>query len=186
MLAAPSLGDPNFEGTVVLLGIHADDEDGSLGWTVNGPALAPAETIVRATELVGGTERLPAGFTREARRGGPVAPESVWIVYDRRGGVEALPGSILIGDDLGVTASAEALRIMVTGGGPPNFRLLVGYAGWAAGQLAGEVAAGAWLPASATAALLFADDVTTLWRRAYEEAIGTGPGAFVSTSRGSA
>ena len=185
LLAAPSLGDKNFEGTVVLLGIHGED-DGSLGWVVNGPTIAPAETIIRATEMVSGTERLPDGFARAARRGGPVAPESVWILYDRRGGVEKLPGSIVIGDDIAVTATAEALKILLAGEGPPNFHLLVGYAGWGDGQLASEVAQGAWLPAAAKASLLFEDELGTLWKRAYADAIGTVPGAFVSTTRGSA
>lgn len=185
LLAAPSLGDKNFEGTVVLLGIH-DEDDGSLGWVVNGPTIAPAETIIRATELVSGTEPLPDTFARAARRGGPVAPESVWILYDRRGGMEKLPGSIVIGDDIAVTATREALEILLAGKGPPNFRLLVGYAGWGAGQLAREVSLGAWLPATAKAPLLFEEELGTLWRRAYADAIGTVPGAFVSTTRGSA
>lgn len=184
LLAAPSLGDKNFEGTVVLLGIH--DDDGSLGWVLNGPSIAPAETIIRATELVGAGDPLPEGFLRAARRGGPVAPESVWILYDRRGGVEQLPGSILIGDEIAVTATAEALRVLVAGGGPTNFHLLVGYAGWGAGQLAREMSLGAWLPASAKGPLVFDDELASLWRRAYADAIGTVPGAFVSTTRGSA
>lgn len=184
LLAAPSLGDPNFEGTVVLLGIH--DDDGSLGWVVNGPTIAPAETIIRATELVSATDPLPEGFMRAARRGGPVSPESVWILYDRRGGIEKLPGSIAIGDEIAVTASADALKVLVEGGGPPSFHLLVGYAGWGAGQLEREMSLGAWLPASAKAPLLFEEELGTLWRRAYADAIGTVPGAFVSTTRGSA
>jgi putative transcriptional regulator len=135
---------------------------------------------------VSGTERLPDGFTRAARRGGPVAPESVWILYDRRGGIEKLPGSIVVGDEIAVTATAEALKILLAGEGPPNFHLLVGYAGWGAGQLAREVAQGAWLPAAAKAPLLFEEELATLWRRAYADAIGTVPGAFVSSTRGSA
>lgn len=185
LLAAPSLGDPNFEGTVVLLGVH-DDDDGSLGWVVNGPTIAPAETIIRATDLVGAEDALPEGFTRAARKGGPVAPQSVWILYDRRGGIDALPGSITIGGDIAVTGSADALKILLEGKGPTDFHLLVGYAGWGAGQLAREVSLGAWLPASASAALLFEGETGTLWRRAYADAIGTVPGAFVSTTRGSA
>ena len=200
LLAAPSLGDPNFEGTVVLLGIH-DDDDGSLGWIVNGPSIAPAETIIRATELAHGMGKLPDGFARAARRGGPVAPDSVWILYDRRGNSAMLPGSIVIGEEIAVTATAEALTILLDGGGPANFHLLVGYAGWGKGQLSREVSLGAWLPATANAPLLFdtpapsassagsaADEhaLATLWRRAYADAIGTLPGAFVSKTRGSA
>jgi putative transcriptional regulator len=185
LLAAPSLGDPNFEATVVLLGMH-DDEDGSLGWIVNGPEIALGETIVRATDLVDASMPLPPGFSRPARRGGPVAMDSVWILYDRRGIGEPLPGSIAVGDEIAVTATTDALKMLVEGRGPSTFQLLVGYAGWGAGQLAHELALGAWLPADASAPLLFDAENETLWRRAYAATIGTVPGAFVSTTRGSA
>ncbi len=181
LLAAPSLGDPNFEGTVVLLGVH--DEDGSLGWTMNGPVIDEASTIIRATGLVSGADPLPPGFSRPALRGGPVSPETVWILYLR--GAEVLPGSITIGADIAVTATPEALRLLVAGGGPAEFRILVGYAGWGSGQLERELSRGAWLPAAADATLLFEGDTATLWRRAYARAIGTVPAAFVTT-RGSA
>jgi putative transcriptional regulator len=106
LLAAPRMGDPNFEGTVVLLGAH--EEGGSIGWTVNGQNLADAREIVRATGLVAATDALPAVFEREALSGGPVSPESVWILYRREKDVDALPGSILIGDEIAVTSSIEA------------------------------------------------------------------------------
>ncbi len=183
LLAAPTLGDPNFEGTVVLLGLH-DDDDGSLGWTVNGAVVDDASTIVRATGLVEAGDELPEGFKRLALRGGPVSPESVWILYDRKTSPELLPGSIEIGKEIAVTATASALRMLLEGKGPTDFRLLVGYAGWGPGQLARELASGAWLPAEADARVLFEGDTKTLWRRAYEKAIGTVPAAFVSRPRG--
>jgi putative transcriptional regulator len=183
LLAAPSLGDPNFEGTVVLLGVHG--EDGSIGWTVNGPAIEEAAGIVRKTGLVDPDAALPASFSRPALRGGPVSPETVWILY-LRDGEEPLPGSIEIDEHLGVTATPDALRQLVAGDGPSEFLLLIGYAGWGPGQLDAEVARGSWLPAAARAALLFEGESSTLWRRAYAEAIGTVPTAFVTTRRGSA
>jgi len=183
LLAAPRLGDPNFEGTVVLLGAH-DDDGGSIGWTVNGPEIDVAATIIRATGLVGPSERLPEGFDRRAARGGPVSPESVWILHRRTEGMEALPGTVEIGDAIGVTSTAEALAMLIAGQGPSDFRLLVGYAGWGPGQLAREMAQGAWLPAPADPVLLFEEPAMSLWRRAYEKTIGTGPGAFVAPGRG--
>lgn len=184
LLAAPRLGDRNFEGSVVLLGVH--DDDGSLGWIVNGNVLDEASTIVRATGLVSAGASLPDGFSRPAQSGGPVSPETVWILYRRTDGDELLPGSIAIGDSIAVTATAEALKLLLAGGGPAEFRLLVGYAGWGPGQLAHEVSVGAWLPAAADPELLFDPNAKTLWRRAYAQAIGTVPEAFVSTNRGSA
>ncbi len=185
LLAAPGLGDPNFEGTVVLLGLH-DEEDGSLGWTVNGPFVENAGTIVRATGLVGASEPLPPGFERPAVRGGPVSPESVWILYRRTPGAELLPGSIEVGSEIAVTATAAALEKLVKGEGPEDFHLLVGYAGWGPGQLARELATGTWLPANADAELLFDTHRDKLWELGYARVLGSVPAAFVTTNRGSA
>lgn len=187
LLAAPRLGDPNFERTVVLLGMHGDD-DGSLGWTVNGRVIDRAATIVRATGLVDDVGALPrrAGFARHARSGGPVSRESVWILYAVEVGVPLLPGSLSVHASMAVTSTPEALRALVAGEGPDDFRMLVGYCGWAPGQLVDELSVGAWLPTPLDAALLFHEDIDTLWERAYQKAIGTVPAAFVSTTRGSA
>lgn len=187
LLAAPRLADPNFERTVVLLGLHGDGE-GSLGWTMNGPVIERASTIVRATGLVEEGKPLPhrRGFGRPARRGGPVSRESVWILYRASAGAELLPGSLDVQGAVAVTSAPDALRALVAGDGPDDFRLLIGYAGWAPGQLAEEVALGAWLPAPLDAELLLHEDVDSLWQRAYENAIGTVPTAFVPKSRGSA
>jgi putative transcriptional regulator len=183
LLAAPRLGDPNFEGAVVLLGVH--DDEGSLGWTLNGPLVDEAATIVRATSLVSAGDALPDTFNHPALRGGPVSPASVWILYKREGGDLVLPGSISIGHEISVTGSVEALRTLIAGRGPTTFRLIVGYAGWGPGQLASELARGAWLPGAADASILFGKDTTTLWQRAYAKAIGSIPQAFTSR-RGSA
>ncbi len=181
LLAAPRLDDPNFQGTVVLLGAHEDE--GSLGWVVNGPVVAEASAIVRATSLVAPSDPLPDGFNHPALRGGPVSPGSVWIVYRRTMGAELLHGSLSIGDEIAVTSSVEALGALIAGKGPTTFRLVVGYAGWGSGQLVHELSLGTWLPSSADASTLFEDVVGTLWQRAYARAIGSIPQAFV-TQRG--
>lgn len=184
LLAAPRLGDPNFEGTVVLLGAHEDG--GSIGWTINGDKLAEGAEIVRATGLVEAGATLPAVFAHPALSGGPVSPESVWIMYRRQDGDELLPGSLPIGDEIAVTSSLDALRTLIGGGGPSEVRLLIGYAGWGPGQLEREVSKGVWLPTAADADLLFDAATSTLWQRAYAQTIGTIPAAFVGTTRGSA
>jgi putative transcriptional regulator len=184
LLAAPRMGDPNFEGTVVLLGAH--EEGGSLGWTLNGANLANAAEIIRATGLVTASEKLPPLFDADALSGGPVSPESVWILYRRTAGNEPLPGSLMVGDEIAVTSSVDALRTLIAGVGPSEVRLLIGYAGWGPGQLEREISKGTWLPAAADAKLLFEEPPSTLWQRAYAGAIGTIPAAFVGSKRGSA
>lgn len=169
----------------MLLGLH-DEDDGSLGWTVNGPFVDTAATIVRATGLVAAGDVLPPVFDRPAVRGGPVSPESVWILYRRQGDDAVLPGSIEVGAEIAVTATAAALEMLVAGKGPADFHLLVGYAGWGPGQLARELAGGTWLPAAADAELLFDTHRDKLWELGYARVLGSVPAAFVTTTRGSA
>lgn len=184
LLASPRLGDPDFEGTVVLLGVH--EEGGSIGWTVNGSSIALATEIVRATGILATEDILPAVLERPSLCGGPVSPESVWILYRRAAGAKLLPGSLAIGNEIAITSTMAALRSVIDGKGPREVRVLVGYAGWGPGQLETELAKGVWLPAAPDAALLFDDITSTLWQRAYQQTIGSIPTAFVGTTRGSA
>jgi putative transcriptional regulator len=182
LLAAPRLGDPNFERTVVLLARH--DETGALGWVINGrPTGAVGELLVSSRLIPEGVE-VPrnTAFNRVARMGGPVSPESGWVLYQR--GENPLPGEMDVGESLAVTGDLDALRQVIREG-RDDFRLFVGYAGWSPGQLEGEVRAGVWLPADVDASLVLteADD---LWEQAYQRTIGAAPGAFVSSRVGSA
>lgn len=179
LLAAPRLGDTSFQSTIVLLGLH--DGEGSLGWTINGPAVERASEIVRRTNLLPDSLVLPDTFDHEALRGGPVQPHTVWILYRRERDEPLLPTSIVVGEELAVSSSPSALEELVHGRGPKTFRLLLGYAGWSSGQLARELARGAWLPAEPDADLVFEGDPSTRWERAYSRAIGTIPQAFVAT-----
>jgi putative transcriptional regulator len=178
LLAAPSLHDPNFAKTVVLLGRH--DGEGALGWVINGQELAPVDELLLASELFPADTRFPAGdsFREIARVGGPVAPATGWLVYRRL--PEALPGEMALGDELAVTGEATAFSALVKGQGPPEFRLVLGCAGWAPGQLEAEISEGAWLPAGLEVDLLFGHSGSGVWDEAYHRAIGAVPAVFSS------
>src|SRR5436189_121900 len=86
------------------------------------------------------------------------------------------PGLLLaaprLGDQHAITGAREIIEAIARGEGPTSFRLLLGYAGWGPGQLEGEIGAGAWLPASLDASLLFAGDAEELWDAAYQTTVG--------------
>lgn len=186
LLAAPRLGDPNFEKSVVLLGRHSPD--GALGWVVNGPDCGVVRELLVASDLIGADDALPdaSSYEREARRGGPVTPGSGWLLYRRRGIDCRIPGEITIGDEVAITGDADAFRATLRGAEPREFHLLLGYAGWGPGQLEDEVSEGAWLPCEFDEALLFDGAVEDLWDRAYRRCVGIAPGAFVRSKGGSA
>jgi len=188
LLAAPRLGDPNFERTVVLLGKH--DAEGALGWVLNGQEVMQVSELFTEAELVPHNLVLPIGprFSAMARVGGPVASDSGWLIYPRRADQALREHEVAIGEELVASGAVEVFDALMRGHGPEEFRVLLGYAGWGPGQLDSEVQAGAWLPAPLDAAEALngaLDDLDQLWESAYRRTIGTGPGAFTS-GRGSA
>lgn len=150
LVAAPSLRDPNFSHTVVLLLDHG--ADGALGVVLN----RPSDVEVRSV--------LPEWATRAAQPdvlfvGGPVQTEAVVGLgrIDVRGeqAVEVLPGLgplDLSNDPAGQDAEVEAVR------------MFAGYAGWTAGQLESEIASGGWFVLEGSADDAFTPRPEGLWR----------------------
>ena len=80
LVAAPILRDPNFAGTVVLMVEHS--EQGALGFVVNrvgdrGPAAKCSDSSASATS--------PVRHDVPVMVGGPVSPQTGWIVFDAPG-----------------------------------------------------------------------------------------------------
>ena len=184
LLAAPQLGDPNFLRSVVLLAHH--DENGALGWVLNGRALVSVSELLRDADLIPPGVVLPATapFASLVRVGGPVMPGSAWIVYEQTPAFPAFDGVRDLGDGYAVTGAREAVEAIARGDAPARFRMFLGYAGWGPAQIEGEIQRGAWLPASIVFSLLLDDDADRLWDAAYHATVGTSPMAFTGGSGG--
>jgi putative transcriptional regulator len=183
LLAAPSLRDPNFVHSVVLLGRAGDD--GALGWVVNGRELMSVKELLVSSELIPAGQEVPStpSFASAVRLGGPVAPSAGWLIYRRLS--EPLPGEMAVGDVLGITGEVAAFTALIEGKGPSEFRMLLGCAGWAPNQLEAEISAGAWLPGPVAADLIMDAQPSFVWDEAYHLVVGTEPAAF-SRHRGKA
>lgn len=168
LIASPPLGDPNFDRTVVLLAVHG--ESGALGFVVN-----------RAAPLTLGELLSFAGYGADKGSspspvfvGGPVQPSSGWILgVDLE--VESAAEIIRVGDRVRITSSRDAFDSLARdvqelgpGAADPKKRMvLLGYSGWAPGQLEGEIAAGAWLPVPLDEGVLFDVAIDKRWESAY-------------------
>jgi putative transcriptional regulator len=150
LVATPSLADPNFERSVVLLLDH--DEEGSLGVVLNRPTPVGVGDVLEAwAEL--------AGDPGVVFQGGPVSLDSAL-------GIAVVPGTGEPDDVAGQAAGAAVVRDdgplgwrrvhgaigLVDLDAPPEIlaaelgtlRIFAGYAGWGPGQLEDELADGAW------------------------------------------
>ena len=152
LVATPSLGDPNFDHTVVLLLEHG--EDGAVGVVLNRPT---------GTDL---SDPLP-GWSRLAAEppvvfvGGPVSPDAA-ICLARSWPDEPLDSYEPLLDSLGtLDLSADPDEVAA---GVQGVRVFVGYAGWGAGQLESEIAAGAWWVVDASPDDALSAEPEELWR----------------------
>ena len=164
LIAAPTLEDPNFRRTVVLVCVHSSQ--GALGLVLNRPSpLLAADTVPELVDaLGGGAARLWVG--------GPVQPADVVLLaeFDEPG------ESLLIAGDLGLVTDGEPLETI--GERTRRLRAFIGHSGWGPGQLDGELEREDWIVAPLSAGDPFSEDAENLWRTALQ-ALG-GPYALVA------
>lgn len=152
LVAAPTLTDPNFFRSVVLL-MNAD-EDGAVGVIINRMTDVPVrEYLPDWCDLL--------APPRMIFDGGPVRPETA-IGVGVRPGVKPdamwrpIPGGIGF-IDVG-QPPGEVIGVSET-------RIYAGYAGWGAGQLEAEMEIGSWFAVVGNADDVFDPVPGTLWRR---------------------
>ena len=181
LIAAPPLGDPNFDRTVILLAVHGDD--GALGFVVN--RVAPM-TLGELLVLAGHGDSAIADPS-PVYLGGPVQPSSGWIVCVDPALSADAPGVIPVGSRVRVTSSRAAFEELVRDveagapdeADPRRRRVMLGYSGWGPGQLEGEIAAGAWLPVPLDEGVLFDVALADKWEQAYA-LLGVMPAGMMS------
>lgn len=152
LIAVPQLGDPNFHRAVVLMLEHS--EQGAMGIVFNRPAPLKLADVAEA-------QGLQTGLGYEQARvfvGGPVEPERGFVLHDR----EDVPEAMEIAEGLFVSGSVDSLKVLFAGR-PEHFRLCLGYAGWAPGQLERELREGAWLTTSPARRHVLETPATQVW-----------------------
>jgi putative transcriptional regulator len=152
IIATPPLVDENFDRAVVLMLEHSNE--GALGVILNRPTEDDVEDMLEAWAPY-------AAQPRVLFQGGPVEPGAV-IGLARMGSTDATEDWAPVVDRLGTVDLRRS-----PGDVEPDvqvMRLFVGYAGWDAGQLEGELEVGAWIVADAEPDDAFATDPEELWR----------------------
>ena len=158
LVAADEMGDPRFVRTVILMIRH--DATGAMGLIVNRPVgEAP---IARLLEGIGLDATGARGDVR-LHYGGPVEPKQGLTLHTTEFSID---GTSRVTGGIAVTGNPEILRAIGMGRGPKRYLVALGYAGWARGQLEGEMKAGAWVAVPADAALTFDEDSEKKWERA--------------------
>jgi putative transcriptional regulator len=160
LVATQETGDPRFAESVIYMVRH--DAQGALGLIINRPlAKGPIDDLLK-------------GFGVEAKNpqgeiivhyGGPVSTRQGFLLHSDD---ILLASSIKAKDGIAMTTDTKLLEAMAQGEGPRQALFMLGYAGWAPGQLEAEIKADSWFTIPGDKALIFGKDAERKWKLASE------------------
>jgi putative transcriptional regulator len=155
LVSMPQMNDANFSRTVVLLAEYG--AHGAFGLVLNRRMDEPAKAIITADEPLDIHPKM------HLYTGGPVEPTRAWILT---GHEELDPEALAVTPGVYLSASPTLVRRTLESAPDRLVRMVVGYAGWGAGQLDAELAQGGWLLAPVEADLIFETAADTMWEAA--------------------
>ncbi len=147
LLATPELHGTPFADAVIYLCEH--NEDGAMGLIVNHPLDIPLSEIF---------EQFHLNYSEHIGRhpvfsGGPVQIERGFVLH--RPDKKSWEATQAITSTISLTSSRDIIVDMASEAGPRDALIILGYAGWGAGQLEAELTTNAWLTAPASSEVLF-------------------------------
>jgi putative transcriptional regulator len=153
LVAAPSLLDPNFSRTVVMLLAYGDQ--GAIGLVLNRPSLTGVSASLPQWEGL-------ASAPSMVFVGGPVNEGAICLARVKSEVSVPDSGYLPLYGPLG-TVDLESDPVFVA---PwiERLRVFAGYAGWGPGQLEGELSAGAWWVVGPADDYAFSDRPLELWK----------------------
>ncbi|MFN0061097.1 MAG: YqgE/AlgH family protein [Myxococcaceae bacterium] len=143
LIAMPQLGDPHFQGSVVLLIDH--DADGAMGLILNRPSPVTLAEMAKTQSL----EVTHKRGQESVFAGGPVERQRGFALHARADMEEKR--EVCAGLYLSVTMPSLTALLRDDAS---TLRFCLGYAGWGPQQLEAEVRSGAWLVSDLTADVL--------------------------------
>lgn len=152
LVAAPTLKDPNFDRTVVLLVAH--EPGGALGVVLN------RATEIPVADVLGDWGEL-APHPAVIFEGGPVQPDSAICLARMRHPLRRMKSFQQISGAIGtldLSVDPAQLRDSISG-----IRVFAGYSGWEPGQLEQEIEGGSWFVLDALPGDAFVDRPDDLW-----------------------
>jgi putative transcriptional regulator len=181
LIAMPTMRDERFARSLIYVCAHSSE--GAMGIVVNQPA-----PNIRFSELLVQLEVIPAADLIQlppragvikVLKGGPVETGRGFVLHSADFYIEN--STLPIDNGICLTATLDILKAIARGKGPESAVLALGYAGWAPGQLEGEIQENGWLHCTADPELIFGQDIDGKYSKALRK-IGIEPGKLSSQS----
>jgi len=127
LVAPPTMPDPRFTNTVLLVTHHGRLASQAL--CLNKPSEYTLKDIVGPLDLE--LDQDPRLYW-----GGPVNPNTVWMLHDTDWATE---GTVAINNQWSMTSHMQMFNRIAQGSWPQRYRIMFGHSTWSAGQLVQEL-----------------------------------------------
>ena len=165
LIATEKMLDDRFKKTLIVM--LSNDQDGAWGLVINKQiGLVPLKMLINITEDITKDEKkelyeesIPIFW------GGPVDETSIFILH-----TEDYTGKTTINyNGFSITRDYQILFDIALKKGPKKSLVILGYSGWGAGQLEGEMDHSEhWVLSEIDVDIIFKEEPTNRWLRAYE------------------
>jgi len=150
LISEPFLQDNYFKRSIVLLTEHS--EEGSVGFVLNKPV------NMRVSDVIKDFPEIETNISI----GGPVGNNTVHYIHTLG---QRIPNSVEVSDGIYWGGDFETLKILVLSGAikENEVKFFIGYSGWQANQLEGELNRNSWLISRLTPDTIMNADLDDFW-----------------------
>ena len=160
LIATPAIKDPIFASSLVYMCEHS--EQGSMGLVVNHETSQVLGDIFEQLDIDCDD---PLVTHQPVYIGGPVQLEQGFVLH---GGGPHWQNTIEVSNGIHLTSSLDILQDIAAGNGPDDYLVILGFSGWASGQLESDLQQNSWLTSSCNADLLFHQKSEDKWQVAFD------------------
>lgn len=155
LIALPDMQDNRFNQAVILICEH--NEDGAMGLVLNNPMDINTEQVF--SDLALGTPFQ----NHTVLNGGPLNKNCGFVIHNNN---QSFNSSIKVKKDLTLTTSKDLLEEIADHKFTEQWQFILGYSGWAKGQLEAEMAENTWLTCPVDLDLIFNTPKEQQWKKA--------------------
>jgi putative transcriptional regulator len=161
LVATAENQDPRFAESVIYMIKH--DVEGVMGLIINKP-IAKGQI----DDLLKSSGRKTQGSQKNIviHYGGPVGQHQGFLLHTDDYSIDS---TTKVSNGISMTADVTMLEALAGGKGPRQWLFMLGYAGWAPGQLEAEVKTNSWFILPGDKALIFGADADKKWRQAMDK-----------------
>ncbi len=160
LIATPAIKDPIFASSLVYMCEH--NEQGSMGLVVNHETSQVLDDIFDQLNIRCDNETIK---NQPVYIGGPVQLEQGFVLHSSS---KPYQNSTEVSPGIHLTSSVDILQAIADGDGPDDYLVILGFSGWASGQLEAELQQNSWLTSSCNADLLFHEKPEDKWQVAFD------------------